>query len=98
MALEGMTTWTKPDPVARDFVKFPVELLKLHKEMYITANLFFINKIPCFLMLSCKICFMAINHLADRTVLQIFMAFKEIYQHYLQCGAIEAPQRGVYHC
>jgi hypothetical protein len=64
----------KPDPVARDFVKVPVELLKLHKEVYITADLFFVNKIPFFLMLSRKICFTAINHLADRTVPQIFMA------------------------
>ncbi len=75
-----------PDLVARDFVKVPVELLKLHKEVYITANLFFVNKRPFFLMLSCKICFTAINHLTDRTVLQIFMVFKEIYQYYLQCG------------
>jgi hypothetical protein len=29
---------------------------------------------------------MAINHLMDRTVLQIFIAFKEFYQYYLQCG------------
>jgi hypothetical protein len=55
MALKGKTTQTKPDPVARDFVKVPMELLKLHKEVYITANLFFVNKIPFFLMLSHKI-------------------------------------------
>jgi hypothetical protein len=85
-ALKGKTTRTKPDPVARDFVKVPVELLKLHKEVYITADLFFVNKIPFFLTLSRKICFTAINHLADRTVPQIFMAFKEIYQNYLQRG------------
>jgi hypothetical protein len=72
--------------VARDFVKVPVELLKLHKEVYITADLFFVNKIPFFLTLSHKICFTAINHLVDRIVLQIFKAFKEIDQYYLQCG------------
>jgi hypothetical protein len=33
MALKGKTTLTKPDPVARDFVKVPMELLKLHKEV-----------------------------------------------------------------
>jgi hypothetical protein len=75
-----------PDPVARDFVKVPVELLKLHKQVYVTADLFFVNKIPFFLTLSHKICFKAINHLADRTIPQIFMAFKEIYQYYLQHG------------
>jgi hypothetical protein len=86
MALKGKTTQMTPDPVARDFVKVPVELLKLHKEVYVTANLFFVSKIPFFLTLSCKICFTAINHPADRTVPQIFMVFKEIYQYYLQCG------------
>jgi hypothetical protein len=83
MALKGKTTQTKPHPEARDFVKVPVELSKLHKEVYLTANLFFVNKIPFLLTLSHKICFMAINHLVDRTVPQIFMAFKEIYQYYL---------------
>jgi hypothetical protein len=78
--LKGKTTQTKQDPVARDFVKVPVELLKLHKEVYNTANLFFVNKIPFFLTLSHKICFTAINHLADRTVPQIFKGFKEIHQ------------------
>jgi hypothetical protein len=72
--------------VARNFVKVPVELLKLHKEVYITANLFFVNKMPFFLTLSQKICFMAINHLTDRTIPQIFMAFKDIYQYSLQHG------------
>jgi hypothetical protein len=38
MVLKEKTTWTKPDPVARDFVKVPVELLKLHKEVYMTAD------------------------------------------------------------
>jgi hypothetical protein len=75
--LKGKTTWTKPDLVARDFVKVPVELLKLQKEVYITADLFFVNKIPFFLTLRQKICFTAINHLTDRTVPQIFNAFKQ---------------------
>jgi hypothetical protein len=86
MALKGKTTRMTPDPVARDLVKVPVELLKLHKEVYVTADLFFVKKIPFFLTLSHKICFTAINHLADRTVLQMFKAFKEIYQYYLQRG------------
>jgi hypothetical protein len=70
----------------KGFVKVPVELLKLHKEVYMTPNIFFVNKILFFLMLSHKICFMAINHLLDRAIPQIFMAFKEIYQYYLHCS------------
>jgi hypothetical protein len=70
--------------VARDYVKVTKELLKLHKEVFLTTDIFFVNNIPFFLTLSRNICFTAVNQLADRTVPQIFKAFKEMYQHYLQ--------------
>jgi hypothetical protein len=85
-ALKGKTTRSKSIPVARDYVKVPMELMKLHKEVFLTTDIFFVNKIPFFLTLSRKICFTAVNHLADRTVPQIFKAFKEMYQYYLQRG------------
>ena len=44
------------------------------------------NKIPFFLTLSRRIMFTAVHHLAKRTVLQIFNAFKEIFTYYLQRG------------
>jgi hypothetical protein len=85
-ALKGKTTRSKPIPVARDYAKVPMELMKLNKEVLLTTYIFFVNKIPFFLTLSHKICFTAVNHLADRTVPQIFKAFKDMYQYYLQCG------------
>jgi hypothetical protein len=84
--LKVKSTRSKTIPVARDYVKVPMELMKLHKEVFLTTNIFFVNKIPFFLTLSRKICFTAANHLADRTVLQILKAFKEVYQYYLQRG------------
>jgi hypothetical protein len=33
-------------PVARDYVKVPKELLKLHKEVFPTSDIFFVNNIP----------------------------------------------------
>jgi hypothetical protein len=85
-ALKGKTTWSKTHPVARDYMNIPNELLKLHKEFFLTTDIFFVNKIPFFLAISQKICFTAVNHLADGTVPQIFKAFKEMYQYYLQRG------------
>jgi hypothetical protein len=85
-ALKGKTTQSKMIPVARDYVKVPLELMKLHKEVFLTTDIFFVTKNPFFLTLSRKIMFTAINHLADRTVPQIFKAFKEIYQYYLLRG------------
>jgi hypothetical protein len=84
--LKGTTTRSKSLPVSRDYVKVPKELLKLHQEVFLTADIFFVNKIPFFLTLSRKICFTAVNHLANRTVPHIFKAFKEIYQYYLHRG------------
>jgi hypothetical protein len=85
-ALKVKTTWTKSIPVARDYVEVPMELMKLHKEVFLTTDIFFVNKINFFLTLSRNICFMAFNHLADHTVPHIFKAFKEMYLYYLQRG------------
>jgi hypothetical protein len=85
-ALKDKTTRSKPITVARDYVKVPMELMKLQKEVFLTTDIFFVNKIPFFLTLSRKICFTAVNHLSDRVVPQIFKAFKEMYQYYLQRG------------
>jgi hypothetical protein len=85
-ALKGKTTRRKTIPVARDYVKVNLELMKLHKEVFLTTDIFFVNKNTFFLTLSRKITFTAVNHLADRKVPQIFKAFKEIYQYYLQRG------------
>ena len=85
-ALKGKTTRSKPNTVARDSVKIPMDLLKLHKGVFLTLDIFFVNKIPFLLNLSQRICFTAVNHLENRTVPQIFAAFKEIYQYYMHHG------------
>ena len=85
-ALKGKTTREKPNVVARDLVKVPTKLLNLHNEVFLTADVFFVNKIPFFLTLSRKTCFTAVNHLANRKVPEIFKAFKEIHQCCLQRG------------
>ena len=85
-ALKGNTTCRKPNTVARDYVKIPMDLLKLHKELLLTLDIFFVNNIPFLLTLSLKIWLTAVNHIANRTVQQIFAAFKEIYQYYMHHG------------
>jgi hypothetical protein len=66
-APKGKTTRSKTHPVARDYVRVPKELLKLHKEVFLTTDILFVNKIPFFMTLSRKVCFTAVNHLTDRT-------------------------------
>ena len=38
--LKGKTTWRKPNVVNRYQVKIPVELMKLHKEVFLTCDFF----------------------------------------------------------
>ena len=67
-------------------MNIPVGIIKFHRELLLTCRIFFVKKIPLFLTLSRKIYFMAVNHLANCTVLEIIKAFKELYKHYLHCG------------
>ena len=85
-ALKGKTTRKKPSHVAADYVKVPSAILKLHKDVVLTADIFFVNKIPFCLTLSRKICFTAVNHLADRKVNTIMKAYKDIHYFYLNRG------------
>jgi hypothetical protein len=56
------------------------------KDVYLTIDLFFVNKLPFFITLSQKIDFTTANHLGSRKIQEIFKAFKEIYKYYLQRG------------
>ena len=80
------TTRKKPIPVAGDLVQVPGELLKLHKYVYLTADMWFVNSIPLFLTLSKKILFTAVDNISSRKVDTIFKAFKEIYSYYMKSG------------
>ena len=56
-------TRKKPIPLIRYLVQVIEELVKLHKEIYLTADKFFVKGIPLFLTLSRKILFTAFNHI-----------------------------------
>ena len=67
-ALKGKTIWSKPNTVSRNYIKIPMDLLKLHKEVFLTLDIIFVNNITFFFTQSKKSCFTAVNHLANRTV------------------------------
>jgi hypothetical protein len=75
VALKGKHTRTKPIHVAGNFIKVPKEFLKLHKDVFMTADILFMNKIPFFITLSYNICFTTVNHLNNRKVPNISKAF-----------------------
>ena len=64
-ALKGKNTRIKPDVLARYQLKIPLLLIKLHKLVFFTCDIFFVKKIPFFLTLSQKIYFKEGNHLEN---------------------------------
>ena len=84
--LKGKTTHKTPSAVPSDIVEIPVEIRQLHRNVTMSIDIFFVNKIPFFLTLSRKICFTTVTHLANRKTATIFAAFKSIFTYYLQKG------------
>jgi hypothetical protein len=70
--LKGKTTRSKPAPVVADFIKVPKEILDLHKEITLSADIFFVNQIPFFLTISHTIHFTTATHLSDRKIETVF--------------------------
>ena len=66
--------------------KIPKELVKLHEEIFMTANILFVNGIPFIISLSRNITFTASIHLEDIKSIKIFKVFKEIYTYDLKNG------------
>jgi len=85
-ALKGKTVKEKPTPVTRDIVKVPREFMKLHNQVSLSIDIFFVNKIAFFLSLSKVIYYTATSHLVDCKIDTIFKAFKEMFGFYLRHG------------
>ena len=64
--LKGNTTRKKPIQLVGDIVKIPKELFNLHREVFMTADIFFVNGIPIFVSLSHNNTFIAVSYLEDR--------------------------------
>ena len=85
-ALKGKTTRTKPVPVAADYIQVPQEILDLHRQVYLTADIFYVNKIPFLLTISRKLCFTTVTHLADKKLETVLASYKEVHNLYATRG------------
>jgi hypothetical protein len=85
-ALKGKMVWKRLEPIKTDIVSIPKEIRELHKEVTLTIDIFFMNKIPFFLTLSRVLYFTMVTHLPDRSLDQIFKVLKGIFYYYLQQG------------
>ena len=80
--LKGKTTRTKPKHVVGYRLKIPKEILDKHRNVYLTADIFFVNQVIFFLSYSRKINYTGVENLTDRKTQTIFQAFVAIYKVY----------------
>jgi hypothetical protein len=85
-ALKGKTVQKRPEPVETDIVSILKEIRELHKEVALTIDILFVNKIPFFLTLSRVLFFITVTHLPNRSLDQVFKVLKGIFNYYLQQG------------
>ena len=84
--LKVNTTSKKPIHLTWDIVIIIKKSVKLHKDLFMIADIFFINRITRFIYLGRNIIFIALIYLSDRKSIAIFKAFKQIYMYYSKHG------------
>ena len=80
--LKGKATRNKPKHVASYRLKIPKETLDKHRNVYLTADTFFVNEITFFLSYSRKINYTGVENLNNRKSQTTFKAFIAIYKVY----------------
>ena len=72
--------------MSEDLIRVTNKILKLQKDVFLTMDIFFVNKISLFLTLSHKIDFTATSHLCTQKARDTFKSFWSIYVLYLRYG------------
>ena len=71
-------TRKKTIPVTEDLTQVPKELIRLHRDIIMKAEILFVNTIKLFLNLSRNCFFTTVKHLADRKANTIYTAFNAV--------------------
>ena len=87
-ALNVKNTRKKTIPVTEDLIQVPKEIIKLHMDIFMIEDIFFVNTIPFFHTLSRNICFTMAYHIAERKAKTIYTAFNQVYIYYRKRGFV----------
>jgi len=86
LKMKGNMTRKNGKRMTQSIVKVPTELIKLHKNVELAIDCFFVNKHTFFTTISTKICFTTITHLTKRNKEDIWVALLATYKMYLMRG------------
>jgi hypothetical protein len=85
--LKGKTVRTKGGPIpAASVIPVPNDFLRLHRDVTLVADIFFVNGHAFFMTFSRKITFTTVAHLVSRKVANVHKFFVEVYTLYRQRG------------
>jgi hypothetical protein len=91
---KGKTTRHKPLPVVENIVPVPKHILTLHKDVFLTVNLFYVNKIGFLITHSRGICLTTVKWLDNRNIAGVFAALCEVFNAYKKRGFPITPAHG----
>jgi hypothetical protein len=86
LKMKGNMVRKKAKGMTQSIVKLLTEFIKLHQDVDLAIDGFFINKHNFFTTFSTQICFTTITHLAFHTKKLIWGALLATYKMYLLCG------------
>ena len=87
-AIMGKTTRSRPAPVVSDIILLPPDILKAHKNVVLSADIFFVNGIAFFTTISQHIKFLTADRLADQKGPTLVKALICILALYLKQGFV----------
>jgi hypothetical protein len=64
--LKGKTVHRMTLVVVQDIVEVPTEIRENHKHVTLTIDNFFVNRVPYFVTLSLRICFLSVTHMTNQ--------------------------------
>jgi hypothetical protein len=92
--MKGNTVRREGKCKKQSIVKVPLELIKIHQDVELAINCFFVNMHVFFTTFSTKVCFTTVTHLANRTKEAIWAALSATYKMYLLRGFCVVVIRG----
>ena len=78
----------------QSIVEIPSELIKVHQDVELAIDCFFVNKHVFFTTFSTRVCFITVTHLANRTKEVIWTALSATYKMYFLHGFCVVVIRG----
>ena len=85
-SLKGKTVWHPSKHVEARTSAVPQSILKLHRNVVLSLDIMFVNKLPFLVTSSCNLCFSTVESLPNCQVGTVTTCLKKVIRLYHHCG------------